>query len=96
MTLADNKDGTYRANFSPSKSGRYRLDLNMITKRNAAIRVQGSPLEVTLIMNQQGLSSLFFFFSFSFALFGADSFLQMFKSILNIPLSIKTCYVANA
>ena len=94
MTLADNKDGTYRANFSPSKSGRYRLDLNMITKRNAAIRVQGSPLEVTLIMNQQGLSSLFF--SFSFALFGADSFLQMFKSIPNIPLSIKTCYVANA
>eukprot|EP00026_Physarum_polycephalum_P003165 Phypoly_transcript_03175.p1 GENE.Phypoly_transcript_03175~~Phypoly_transcript_03175.p1 ORF type:complete len:843 (+),score=112.98 Phypoly_transcript_03175:152-2530(+) len=55
VTIEDNKDGTYRANFTPTKSGRYRLDLHLMAKRNAAVRVHGSPLEVTLVLHQNDM-----------------------------------------
>lgn len=57
VTVTDNNNGTYRANFTPTKSGRYKFDLNLVAKKNFFIRVHGSPLEVTLITNQQGSQS---------------------------------------
>jgi hypothetical protein len=55
VTITDNNNGTYRASFCPTKSGRYRLDLNLVTSRKASLRVHGSPLEVTLVMSQQDM-----------------------------------------
>lgn len=54
VEVVDGKDGTYRATFKPTKSGRYCFDLGLVAKRNNCVRIRGSPMEISVILSTDG------------------------------------------